>query len=160
MGEYGSLSRLFCSRLDDSDTDVIPALSRFVAEVYGRSSGFRPCLLPSPDAGSACKRLHLFLRWMARSDEVDPGGWDEVPPSMLVVPLDIHMFRICGELGLTDRRQADCRAAREVTEGFRLISPDDPVKYDFALTRLGIRKDDGHAAFVKMLGLERVVRRS
>jgi len=79
---------------------------------------------------------------------------------MLVVPLDVHMFRICGELGLTERRQADCRAAREVTDGFRRLSPDDPVKYDFALTRLGIRKDEDQAVFVRMLGLERAVQLS
>jgi uncharacterized protein (TIGR02757 family) len=158
--EYGSLSRLFYAKIDDSDGDVIPALSRFVGDVRRRSRGFRACLLPSPGEGSACKRLHLFLRWMVRSDEVDPGGWDEISPSMLVVPLDIHLFRVCSGLGLTHRRRADCRTAREATDAFRRLAPDDPVKYDFGLTRLGIRRDDDDGGFVKMLGLQSAVRRS
>ena len=98
-------------------------------------------LLPSPVAGSACKRLNLFLRWMVRRDEVDPGGWDHVPPSKLIVPLDIHMHRISLQLGLTGRKQANLKAACEITNAFRAIEPDDPVRYDFSLTRLGIRDD-------------------
>jgi hypothetical protein len=33
------------------------------------------------------------------------------------------------------------RTALEITSGFKQISPDDPVKYDFVLTRFGIRPD-------------------
>jgi uncharacterized protein (TIGR02757 family) len=97
--------------------------------------------VPSPVGGSACKRLNLFLRWMVRQDGVDPGGWDNVPQSKLIVPVDTHMHRICLRLGLTTRKQANMATALEITEGFRALAPDDPVRYDFSLTRLGIRRD-------------------
>ena len=79
------------------------------------------------------------MRWMIRKDEVDPGGWDWILPSVLVIPLDVHMFRAAGALGFTGRKTASCAAALEITESFRVINPDDPVKYDFAITRMGIQ---------------------
>ncbi|MBW2545477.1 MAG: TIGR02757 family protein, partial [Deltaproteobacteria bacterium] len=104
--------------------------------------------VPLPAKGSACKRLNLFLRWMVRRDDVDPGGWDDIPPSKLVIPLDTHMHRICLAFGFTKRKQADMKTALEITDSFRAIVPDDPVRYDFALTRLGIRKDAAPASLL------------
>jgi len=78
---------------------------------------------------------------MVRQDKIDPGGWDLVPVSKLIIPLDTHMHRIGLMFNLTRRRQADMRTALEITHAFRRIAPDDPVRYDFALTRLGIRED-------------------
>jgi uncharacterized protein (TIGR02757 family) len=142
LKEYGSLGELFCAKLDRSDPDAAPAAGRFASALFAMGGGYRQCLLPSPESGSACKRLNLYLRWMVRSDAVDPGGWSEVPRAMLIVPLDTHMHRIATKLGLTKRHAADLRAAREVTGAFREISPEDPVKYDFALTRLGILRSE------------------
>ncbi len=98
-------------------------------------------LLPDPEAGSAFKRFNLYLRWLVRQDEVDPGGWTKVSPSTLVVPLDTHMHHIAARLGLTCRKQGDLKTALEITAGFADLSPTDPVKYDFALTRFGIRDE-------------------
>ena len=98
-----------------------------------------PMFLPSPDGGSACKRLNLFLRWMVRKDNVDPGIWQSIPASHLIVPLDTHMHRIAKAMGLTSRKQADIQSAIEITGAFSFIRPADPVRYDFALTRLGIK---------------------
>ena len=75
---------------------------------------------------------------LVRHDAVDPGGWQGVPASLLIVPLDTHMFRIARGLGLTQRGQADLKCALEITAGFRALRPDDPVRYDFSLTRLGL----------------------
>ena len=136
--KHGSLQKCFLSRLRREDQTVTPALSAFVEGLLPDGCDF---LIPNPGRGSACKRLNLFLRWMVRHDEVDPGGWDEVPSSKLLVPLDTHMHRIAIKLGLTKRKQADLRTAIEITEAFRKISPEDPVRYDFVLTRFGIRKD-------------------
>jgi len=136
--KHGSLQKCFMSRLQRNDCNVIPALSAFVENIFPEGGDF---LIPTPGRGSACKRLNLFLRWMVRRDEVDPGGWDGVPPSKLLVPLDTHMHRIAMTLGLTKRKQADLRTALEITEAFRKFSPSDPVRYDFVLTRFGIRKD-------------------
>jgi uncharacterized protein (TIGR02757 family) len=139
--EYGSLQAGFREGLAPGDETVLPALSAFVGMLHRCTGTCRKGFLPSPDEGSACKRWHLFLRWMVRQDEVDPGGWSGVPRSKLVVPLDVHMHRIALELGLTRRRQADQLAALEITRAFREIAPEDPVRYDFVLTRLGIRGD-------------------
>jgi uncharacterized protein (TIGR02757 family) len=103
--------------------------------------GARNYLLPDPAAGSACKRLHLYLRWMVRRDAVDPGGWSRVRARQLVAPVDVHMHRLGRALGFTKRRQADARTALEITAALRRFAPHDPVRYDFALTRLGIRDD-------------------
>lgn len=139
--QHGSLQACFLAAYQDTDETVLPALSTFVGLLHGE----QPCcwggFLPSPDKGSACKRLNLFLRWMVRQDAVDPGGWCAIPPSKLVVPLDTHMHRISLMLGLTKRKQADLRTALEVTQAFKRLSPEDPVRYDFALTRFGIRPD-------------------
>jgi uncharacterized protein (TIGR02757 family) len=144
---YGSLRECFCQGLRADDETVIPALIAFVRELSSVCP--RPStLLPSVEAGSPCKRLNLFLRWMVRRDAVDPGGWEEVQASRLVVPLDTHMHRISLRLGLTTRKQASLRTALEVTSAFRSIEPDDPVRYHFCLTRLGIRNDMDAESFI------------
>jgi uncharacterized protein (TIGR02757 family) len=137
---HGSLERLFAGALGPRDLTVLPALAVFVRRLRQLAGGADACasLLSSPEDGSACKRLNLFLRWMVRRDAVDPGPWTGVPRALLVVPLDTHLFRIAGSLGLTRRRQPDLKTALEITKGFSEICPADPVRYDFALTRLGI----------------------
>jgi uncharacterized protein (TIGR02757 family) len=85
--------------------------------------------------------MNLYLRWMVRKDCIDPGGWHGVPVSKLIIPLDTHMHKISLKLGFTEKKQANMDAALEITTGFKRIIPDDPVKYDFVLTRFGIRED-------------------
>jgi uncharacterized protein (TIGR02757 family) len=136
---YGSLESCFYANRKYNDGNILPSLTVFVDEINAEAPGDMRMLLPSPRRGSACKRLNLFLRWMVRSDEVDPGGWRGVGPDQLIVPLDTHMHRIGLQGGLTRRKQADMCTALEMTQAFRKIAPEDPVRYDFALTRLGIR---------------------
>jgi uncharacterized protein (TIGR02757 family) len=93
---------------------------------------------PRPSAGSACKRLNLFLRWMVRSDALDPGGWTRVRPAQLIVPLDTHVVRVGRCLRLTSRATPGWAMAREITGSLRAVDPDDPVKYDFAICHLGM----------------------
>lgn len=140
--ERGSLGACFRQYLRDGDADYAPALIRFVAALRESSPLPKNYLLPDPALGSACKRLWLYLRWMVRKDAVDPGTWAGLDPSGLIVPLDTHMHYICQRLGFTRRKTADLRTAREVTDAFRKICPEDPVRYDFALTRLGILRMD------------------
>lgn len=139
--KYGSLERCFMKGLNKGHTDVIPALSSFVNSLANAAGKKRLTLLPSPEKGSACKRLNLYLRWMIRRDDVDIGDWNDILPSRLIVPLDTHMFNIGRRLGFTNRKQADLKTAVEITNAFASVSPEDPVKYDFALTRLGIRSE-------------------
>jgi len=115
--------------------DTLASLSSLVSLL---TRGEPNSLLPDPAKPSACKRLHLYMRWMVRKDDVDPGGWDFVPRSQLLVPLDVHMHRVARRFKFTKREQANLPTVREVTAAFRELCPDDPVKYDFALTRPGI----------------------
>ncbi len=137
----GSLEKCFRKGEKDSDKTVFPAMDRFVRQFYNHISSDKNSLLPLPARGSACKRLNLFLRWMVRKDQVDPGGWSGISPSKLIVPLDTHLHKISSLLGFTTRKSADMRTALEITEKFKEIDISDPVKYDFALTRMGIRND-------------------
>jgi len=139
--EYGSLESCFLDGSRGMDRDVIPALTSFVAKLRLASGCRESSLIACPTMGSACKRLFLYLRWMVRCDEVDPGPWTRVSSAQLVVPMDVHMHRVCRQLGLTSRRQADLKSALEVTAFFRQLEPEDPVKYDFTMTRPGIRPD-------------------
>jgi uncharacterized protein (TIGR02757 family) len=95
-------------------------------------------LLTSPKDGSACKRMNLFLRWMVRRTPPDLGIWDFVDPARLVVPLDTHVHRIATFLGLSDRKTPDWKAARAITDRFAKFDRADPIRYDFAVCRLGI----------------------
>jgi len=147
--QYGSLYNCFLAGLNKHDDSIIPAISAFVKQLNSATKEGVNSLLPSPERGSACKRINLFLRWMVRKDRVDPGGWDKVPRSMLIIPLDTHMHHICTDLNMTCRKNADMPTAIEITEAFRKIAPEDPVRYDFSLTRLGIRKDTDPDSFLK-----------
>ncbi|MBN1132459.1 MAG: TIGR02757 family protein [Bacteroidales bacterium] len=96
--------------------------------------------LPDPLAGSAAKRINMFLRWMVRRDDagVDFGIWKAISPSLLSCPLDVHSGRVAWRLGLLKRRQNDAAAVRELDAFLRKLDPADPVKYDFALFGLGM----------------------
>jgi len=146
----GSVRAFFESELRDGDADVGGLLSRTVARLL--AFDYRPVLgrrtlsqrspvrffFPDPAAGSACKRWNLYLRWMVRRDAVDFGLWPGIPTDRLVVPTDTHVHRIARRLGLTRRRTADWKAAREITRSLSRFDPTDPVRFDYALCRIGI----------------------
>ncbi len=116
------------------------ALSLNKTPVYGQDinpPGFKQ-FFPSPEKGSSCKRMNLFLRWMVRSGDIDFGIWKGIFKNRLVIPLDTHIARISRCLGLTGRRSRDWKMAEEITEGLRILDPEDPLKYDFALCHQGI----------------------
>ena len=133
IADYGSLEGCFTA----DETDLSTGLARIRNRVV--QAGGAGHLLADPIKSSACKRSHLFLRWMVRNDQVDPGGWPNVSTASLTCPIDAHMFKIGHLLGFTKRKSADKACAAQITEGFRRICPEDPVKYDFCLTRFGIR---------------------
>lgn len=93
----------------------------------------------TPERGSTCKRVNMYLRWMVRQDSagVDFGVWNRIRPAQLLVPLDMHVERVARRLGLLHRTQTDWRAVLELTDALRAFDPDDPVRYDFALFGLG-----------------------
>ena len=146
--QYGSLYNCFFSGFNPGDDTVLSGLSFLVNELVKKYDGQKNSLLALPGKGSACKRWNLYLRWMVRKDRVDLGDWAGINPSMLIIPLDTHMHRICFFLGLTKRKNGGMKTALEITRAFKKIEPEDPVRYDFALTRLGIRDDADLDAFL------------
>ncbi|MCL5070044.1 MAG: TIGR02757 family protein [Actinobacteria bacterium] len=141
--EYGSLENCFCSGMSKEDESVLPALRKFIKKFGEKLDNRFSSLLSIPEGSSAFKRFNLYLRWMVRKDNVDPGGWENIPASKLIIPLDTHMYRICSGLNFTNRKQADIKSALSITNCFKIYAPDDPVKFDFALTRLGMNRDEG-----------------
>jgi uncharacterized protein (TIGR02757 family) len=146
LRQKGSIEKHFSSGYNKGDENILPALSRFcdsLYEIYSEQNGRKVSrgmkyLLASPVRGSACKRLNLFLRWMVRSDDVDTGLWKRIDKAKLIVPVDVHMGRLCRILGFHDRKIISLSTAVKITECFAQIEPADPVKYDFALSRIGI----------------------
>lgn len=96
--------------------------------------------IAAPEKGSAAKRINMFLRWMVRRDDngVDFGLWKKIPPSALMIPLDVHSGNTARKLGLLQRKQNDWKAVEELTRALRNFNSEDPVKYDFALFGTGI----------------------
>lgn len=148
LDRSGSLEAFFAEGDDASAEDVGPGLDRFASRAlsldlraaYGRVP-LRPGVaffFPRPSAGSACKRLNLFLRWMVRRDALDLGVWSSVSPSRLVVPLDTHVIRVARCLRLTRYTSPGWPMAREITRSLRRLDPADPVRYDFAICHLGM----------------------
>ena len=96
--------------------------------------------IASPENGSTCKRLNMFLRWMVRKDQhgVDFGLWKTISPADLIIPIDVHVARVSRTFGLISRPQIDWLTALELTDYCRTLDASDPVKYDFALFSLGV----------------------
>jgi uncharacterized protein (TIGR02757 family) len=154
LREHGTLEAAFAAGDDPAAPDIAPGLAAFCAARLatpdlpagpgvraGRLAPRAPVryFFASPADGSACKRLNLWLRWMVRpADGLDLGAWRSVNPARLVIPLDTHVARIARYVGLTDRKAADWRTARDITTRLARFDPADPVKYDFAICRLGI----------------------
>jgi uncharacterized protein (TIGR02757 family) len=148
LEQAGSIERFFAAGLSPADEDVGPALDSLstralaldVRRLYGRVPK-RPGVcyfFPRPSAGSACKRLNLYLRWMVRHDEVDLGVWRLVPPSKLIVPLDTHVMRLSRCLRLTRYTSPGWRMAADITASLRRLDPEDPVRFDFSLCHVGM----------------------
>ncbi len=109
--------------------------------------------MPPAERIAPCKRLLMLARWMVRRGAVDLGLWHGADPAKLIIPLDTHIHRIALRFRWTLRRSADMRTALEVTEALRAFSPQDPTRYDFPLTRLGIRADADLEAFFTKCGV-------
>lgn len=135
---YGSLEACFTAHDVPAAPTILPGLQGLLHTLRNTTGQIPASLLPDPEKGSAMKRANLFMRWMVRHDAVDPGGWDGVSPARLIIPLDTHIFRVSRALGLTERKAADLKTALEITRALRDICPEDPIRYDFALSRPGI----------------------
>lgn len=88
----------------------------------------------------ALKRWMMYLRWMVREDNIDMGLWNGIDKSDLIIPLDTHTFNVSKKFGLLNRKSYDLEAAIELTCKLREFDSRDPLKYDFALYRIGQEK--------------------
>ncbi|HEY9688051.1 MAG TPA: TIGR02757 family protein [Coleofasciculaceae cyanobacterium] len=153
--EFDSLEGLFAhsARLDESEQSRLKAgIAGFTDQLLGekppQTYGLK-FLFAHPDKGGACKRFNMFLRWMVRQDaepsnstrqDIDPTGrvdfglWkNSLKPADLLVPLDTHILKMNRQLNLSARNDNSWKTAEEITDVFRLLCPEDPVKYDYAL---------------------------
>lgn len=146
LKDAGSLENYFLRGYSSSDENILKALSSFCRSLLhaharkndGHIGRGLKYLISDPARGSAAKRLNLFLRWMVRNDKIDAGLWKSVDKSKLIVPMDVHMSRISRIMNMYTRKNISIKTAVEVTQGFAEIAPADPVKYDFALCRIGM----------------------
>ena len=149
LRESGSIEAFFLEGDDPSQPHVGTALDSFstralatdLREAYGRRVPKQrgvTYFFPRPAAGSACKRLNLFLRWMVRRDEIDLGVWTRLSPARLIVPLDTHVIRLGRCLRLTRYTSPGWKMASEITASLRNVDALDPVRYDFALCHVGM----------------------
>lgn len=124
--------------------NILDGLWHFIERLnalYPRDSrGYRFLIGSIPkrvNSAGTYKRYMMFLRWMVRSDHLDMGLWSQIDKKDLIIPLDTHTFQVSRRVGLLERKSYDMRAALELTERLKSFDPLDPVKYDFALYRLG-----------------------
>jgi len=154
LRETGTIERFFVAGDDAAAPDVGLALEAFSTRAlqtdlrvaYGRVPP-RPGVcyfFPRPSAGSACKRLNLFLRWMVRRDAIDLGTWTLVSPARLIIPLDTHVIRLGRCLRLTGYATPGWKMAAEITSSLRAINATDPVRYDFSLCHVGMMSACGY----------------
>lgn len=140
--EHNSLEAAFVHGLGKEDETVEGGLMGFYNLVFSGDNQSKRTQkhIATPAKKSACKRLNMYLRWMVRKDTsgVDFGIWNQISPSQLVCPLDVHVHRVALSLGLIDRTQADWKTALLLTESLREFDSEDPVKYDYALFGLGL----------------------
>jgi len=126
--------------------DVMDGLSSIISYIYDlnsyRSRGYEFLIgkVPTFKTNSPYKRWHMYLRWMVRHDNLDMGLWGSVSKKDLLVPLDTHTFKVGQKLGLVKRKSYDFKAVLELTDSFRKIDLEDPIKFDFALYRIGQEK--------------------
>lgn len=120
----------------------------------------------NPRTSSPLKRWNLFLRWVVRKDNIDLGLWSDsaqdlgeskqdsardsqdsgeskqdsqyfVDKADLILPLDTHTFRLSKKLNLLQGKTYNLHSAMEITKNLSHFCASDPVKYDFAIYRLG-----------------------
>ena len=143
--QHNSLQRAFSRHLSNDQESIEAALIGFHEDFFALPDAPKRTRkhVATPARKSTCKRLCMFLRWMVRRDNkgVDFGLWQDIAPRQLLLPLDVHVERVGRQLGLLTRKQRDWQAVLELTDCFRQLDPEDPVKYDYALFGAGVLEE-------------------
>ncbi len=135
---HGGLENVFVPQTTHNLQVQIAVFKKLFFEIEHQSRTQKH--VSNPQKGSAAKRINMFLRWMVRKDNkgVDFGIWSKLSPAQLSCPLDVHSGNVARKLGLLHRKQNDAKALNELDNNLRILDPNDPTKYDFALFGLGI----------------------
>lgn len=135
--KYGGLENAFSG--EDPRQRIIQFRKKFFEKTHLQRTLKH---VSDPGKNSAAKRINMFLRWMVRKDGqgVDFGVWESISASNLMCPLDIHSGRTARKLGLLQRKPNDWKAVEELTANLKILDPDDPVKYDYALFGIGVHE--------------------
>lgn len=154
LDRYGSMEGLFAAHRPEEQCAVdspvgvmLQGVSRTLLTIHDDTPRRLRKHLARPEAGSACKRLNMYVRWMVRSGPVDFGIWNCVDPADLMVPVDVHVGRTARALGLLDRKSNDWTAVRRLTRICRHFCPSDPARYDFAFFGVGSQEDSLDSRF-------------
>ncbi|MBT3281073.1 MAG: TIGR02757 family protein [Campylobacteraceae bacterium] len=138
----------------DKNNNVLEGIESMLVAIYSayeyHSDGYKFLIGSTPKkdkkgdikliGNSPYKRYNMYLRWMVRYDNLDMGLWQNVNKKDLILPLDTHTFKVGQRLGLLNRKTYDLKSAVEITESLRKFDEKDPMKYDFAIYRLGQEK--------------------
>ncbi|MBU1658125.1 TIGR02757 family protein [bacterium] len=146
LNEKSSLEEIFKSGYEN-DKSVISGINALIETIHalfphatrGYNFLISQVTLKTKGAG-ALKRWMMFLRWMVRKDNIDMGLWSGIDTADLIMPLDTHTFNVSKKLGLLSRKTYDLQAAIELTQTLKSLDASDPLKYDFALYRIGQEK--------------------
>jgi len=148
LARYGSMEELFAAHLpneaavDESPVGpMLQGVSTTLLTIHDDTPQRLRKHLARPEAGSACKRLNMYLRWMVRPGPVDFGHWTCLEPADLMLPVDVHVGRQARELGLLTRKTNDWKAVRRLTAICRSFCPSDPARYDFAFFGVGAQDE-------------------
>jgi len=148
LDEYGSMEGLFAAHLPDKTASggspvgpMLQGVSTTLLAMHDDTPQRLRKHLARPKAGSACKRLNMYLRWMVRPGPVDFGHWSCLDRADLMLPVDVHVGRQARELGLLTRKSNDWKAVRRLTAVCRHFCPSDPARYDFAFFGVGAQDD-------------------
>jgi uncharacterized protein (TIGR02757 family) len=146
LKQESSIEELFLEGYQ-KENSVLDGLKTLITKLWSlnsyNSQGYK-FLLGSPPcakSSSTYKRWNMYLRWMVRDDEIDLGLWSSVDKCDLLIPLDTHTFKVSQKLGLLKRKTYDLKAVIELTEKLKTFDKNDPIKYDFALYRIGQERD-------------------
>lgn len=153
LQQIDSLENIFKKGYDKENNilEGIDTIIHFVIESFEYNSAGYKFLVGTPFkrdknntikliGNSAYKRYNMFLRWMVRDDNLDMGLWKNVDKKDLILPLDTHTFKVSQKLGLLTRKTYDLKSALLITKQLRKFDKSDPIKYDFALYRIGQEK--------------------
>jgi uncharacterized protein (TIGR02757 family) len=142
---YNSLEQAFVTpqMMKDNNITVELALNHFYNYFFSLPHLPRTHKhVPSPQKGSACKRLNMLLRWMVRKDAkgVDFGIWQFLQAHQLIMPMDVHVCKVAHQLGIIAQPKSNWATAVELTNNLKQWQPHDPVIYDYALFSIGVHQ--------------------